>query len=70
MDKNLNICSKIGSGKIVMHRKSGRIGRTYDKDELINCKIPVYFETNEKNVYESRATLCNTNNLIVIGFID
>ena len=70
MDKNLNICSKIGSGKIVMHRKSGRIGRTYDKDEPISGKIPVYFETDEKNVYESRATLCNSYNLVVIGFID
>ncbi len=67
MNKNSNIRK---SGKIVMHRKSGRIGRTYDKDELINCKIPVYFETDEKNVYESRATLCDTNNLIVLGFID
>ena len=67
MNKNSNTSK---SGKIVMHRKSGRIGRTYDKDELINCKIPVYFETNEKNVYESRATLCNSYNLVVIGFID
>ena len=67
MNKNSNTSK---SGKIVMHRKSGRIGRTYDKDEPINGKIPVYFETIEKNVYESRATLCNTNNLIVIGFID
>ena len=53
-----------------MHRKSGRIGRTYDKDEPINGKIPVYFETDEKNVYESRATLCNSYNLVVLGFID
>jgi hypothetical protein len=67
MNKNSNTSK---SGKIVMHRKSGRIGRTYDKDELINCKIPVYFETIEKNVYEGTATLCDTNNLIVIGFID
>lgn len=67
MNKNSNTSK---SGKIVMHRKSGRIGRTYDKDELINCKIPVYFETNEKNVYESRATLCNSYNLVVLGFID
>ena len=67
MDKDSNIRK---SGKIVMHRKSGRIGRTYDKDELINCKIPVYFYTEEKNVYESRATLCNSYNLVVIGFID
>ena len=70
MDKNLNICSKIGSGKIVMHRKSGRIGRTYDNDLPINGKIPVYFETDENNVYESRATLCNSYNLVVLGFID
>lgn len=67
MNKNSNTSK---SGKIVMHRKSGRIGRTYDNDEQINGKIPVYFETDEKNVYESRATLCDTNNLIVIGFID
>ncbi len=67
MNKNSNT---IKSGKIVMHRKSGRIGRTYDKDEQINGKIPVYFETDEKNVHEGTATLCDTNNLIVIGFID
>jgi len=68
MNKNSNTRK---SGKIVMHRKSGRIGRTYDKkDEPINGKIPVYFETIEKNVYEGTATLCDTNNLIVIGFID
>ena len=67
MNKDSNIRK---SGKIVMHRKSGRIGRTYDNDDPISGKIPVYFDTAEKNVYESRATLCNTNNLIVIGFID
>ena len=67
MNKDSNIRK---SGKIVMHRKSGRIGRTYDNDDPISGKIPVYFDTEEKNVYESRATLCNTNNLIVIGFID
>ena len=67
MNKNSNTSK---SGKIVMHRKSGRIGRTYDNYEPINGKIPVYFEPIKKNVYEGRATLCDTNNLIVIGFID
>lgn len=67
MNKNSNTRK---SGKIVMHRKNGRRGRTYDNYEPINGKIPVYFETDEKNVYESRATLCNSYNLVVIGFID
>ena len=67
MDKDSNISK---SGKIVMHRKSGRIGRTYDNDDPISGKIPVYFETDEKNVYESRATLRNSYNLVVLGFID
>jgi hypothetical protein len=67
MNKNSN---RNKSGKIVMHRKSGRIGRTYDNYEPINGKIPVYFETDEKNVYEGTATLCNSYNLVVIGFID
>ena len=67
MNKDSNIRK---SGKIVMRRKSGRIGRIYDNYEPINGKIPVYFETNEKNVYESRATLCNSYNLVVLGFID
>jgi hypothetical protein len=58
------------SGKIVMHRRSGRIGRTYDKNKPINGRVLVYFETGEKNVYEIRPTLCSVENLEVIGFIE
>lgn len=57
------------SGKIVMHRRSGRIGRTYDKNKPINGRVLVYFE-GEKNVYEIRPTLCSVENLEVIGFIE
>lgn len=58
------------SGKIVMHRRSGRIGRTYDKNEPINGRVLVYFETGEKNIYEIRPTLCSVENLEVVGFIE
>jgi hypothetical protein len=60
----------MNSGKIVMHRKSGRIGRTYDINEPINGKISVYFEIEDGGVFGNKATLCNPNNLEIIGFID
>lgn len=53
-----------------MHRKSGRIGRTYDINEPINGKISVYFEIEDGGVFGNKATLCNPNNLEIIGFID
>ena len=58
------------SGKIVRHLKNGKRGRTYNNKGMINGKVPVYFETEERFVFEEKAILCNVENLEVCGFID
>ena len=58
------------SGRIVEHLKSGKRGRTYNNKEMINGKIPVYFETEKPFVFEEKAVLCSPENLKVCGFIN
>jgi len=58
------------SGKIVKHLKNGKRGRTFNNNEMINGKVPVYFETETRFVFEEKATLCSVENLEICGFID
>lgn len=58
------------SGKIVEHLKTGKRGRTYNNKEMINGKVPVYFETEKRFVFEDKAVLCSVENLKICGFID
>jgi len=58
------------SGKIVKHLKNGKRGRTFNNKGLINGKVPVYFETEKRFVFEEKATLCSIENLEICGFID
>jgi len=56
-------------GKIVQHKTTGMVGRTYNEKGLINGKIPVYYETS-KFEYGFSAVLTNPENLRLIGYID
>jgi len=58
------------SGKLVQHLKTGKRGRTYNSNGLINKKIPVYFEDNKEFEFSNKAVLCQPENLKLIGFID
>ena len=58
------------SGKIVKHLKNGKRGRTFDNKEMINGKVPVYFETEKRFVFEDKAILCSVENLEICGYID
>jgi len=57
-------------GMMVEHLKTGKKGRTYNNKEMINGKVPVYFEMEDAKAYETKAILCSTENLKVVGFID
>lgn len=57
------------SGKIVKHLKNGKRGRTFNNKEMINGKVPVYFETEKRFVFEEKAVLCSVENLEICGFI-
>jgi len=57
-------------GRIVVHLKTKRQGRTFNQKGIINGKVPVYFESGKPFVYEEKAILCSPENLKVIGFID
>lgn len=57
-------------GMLVEHIKIGKKGRTYNtKKSSVSGKVLVYFETGE-NKYDTKAVLCDINNIKVIGFID
>jgi len=58
------------SGKLVRHLKNDKRGRTYNNKEMINGKVPVYFETDKRFVFKEKATLCNVENLEICGMID
>lgn len=58
------------SGRIVKHLKNGKRGRLFNNKGLINGKVPVYFETEKRFVFEEKATLCSVENLEICGFID
>ena len=53
------------SGYIV-ETKSGKIGRTYHDEALVNGKQPVHIEVGEKTV----KMLCDPNTLKFKGFVD
>lgn len=36
---------------------------------MIKGKVPVYFETEKRFVFEERAVLCSVENLEIYGFI-
>lgn len=55
-------------GQIVL-TKSGKKGRTYDTNDFINGKVPVYLEESE-HTYSDKAILCDPLTLKSIGFID
>jgi hypothetical protein len=46
--------------------KTGKVGRTYHKDKLINKKTVVYIEENG----ETLKMLCDQTTIEIIGFID
>jgi hypothetical protein len=52
-----------GKGYLVT-TKTGKLGRTYHSDGLINGKKPVYIEGEEKPI------LCYSGSLNLKGFID
>jgi hypothetical protein len=56
---------KSNSGYLVT-TKTGLVGKTYHKDELINGKQPVYVEKDGKAL----RMLCDPDSLKVNGFID
>lgn len=56
------ITNKGGCGRIVK-TSTGLIGRTYNNEDLVNGKICVHLEDNQK-------MLCTPSKLSFIGFID
>ena len=52
-----------GRGYLVKTR-TGKTGRTYHSKGLVNGKMPVYIDGEEKPL------LCNPDSLVLIGFID
>jgi len=52
------------SGKVVKHRKTGKIGKIYNSNPVMNDKCVVYFYG------EENATLCKAENLQLIGYFD
>lgn len=68
--------AKENSGYLVV-TKNGKYGRTYHNKPLINGKTPVYLEidfgTGDNRFitgYMPIATLCETDSLKILGFID
>lgn len=58
------------SGYLV-ETKTGKRGRTYHSKGLINGKVPVYLEDeNKKLSFSDNAILCDPATLRIIGFID
>lgn len=46
--------------------KSGKKGRTYHKEGLVNKKIVVHVDVDGKNV----KMLCDPKSIIIIGYVD
>lgn len=46
--------------------KTGKVGRTYHKEGLVNNKMRVHIEENGKTL----KMLCDPNSLKITGFID
>jgi len=46
--------------------KSGKEGRTYHRDSLVNKKMVVYVEVNGKQV----KMLCDPKTIEIIGYVD
>lgn len=46
--------------------KSGKVGRTYHREGLINKKMVVHVEVNNKTV----KMLCDPNTIEITGYID
>lgn len=55
------------TGRIV-ETKSGKVGRTFNSQDLVNGKVPVYLQQGEG--YSQTAMLCDNATLRYIGFID
>lgn len=53
------------SGYIV-ETKTGKVGRTYHNEPMVNGKQPVYIEVGEKTL----KMLCNPTSLKLKGFVD
>ncbi len=54
---------------LIVQTKTGKTGRTYHNKCIINGKVPVYLEVDNKS-YSDKAILCEPNSLKQIGFID
>jgi hypothetical protein len=55
---------------LIVETKTGKIGRTYNKKGLINGKVPVYVESDDKSSYSDIAILCDPKTIIQKGIID
>lgn len=57
-------------GKIVII-KGGKRGRTFNVKGLINGKVPVYLEQDDKPLHwHEQAILCDPKTMTIIGHID
>lgn len=65
--KNRSI-SQSQAGYLV-ETKTGKKGRTYHSKGLINGKVPVYLEINERE-YSDKAILCDPDTIKIRGFVD
>lgn len=70
LEDEFAFCKRISdnhkSSGYLVTTKTGLVGRTYDKDNLVNGKQPVYVEKDGKLL----KMLCDPESLKVNGFID
>lgn len=61
----------MATDKLVVHKETGKRGRTYNDKTVVNGKIAVYYETEKDSfVFDGKASLVETSKVSLIGFID
>lgn len=61
----------MAAGRLVVHKETGKRGRTYNDKTVVDGKIAVYYETEKDSfIFADKASLVEASKVSVIGFID